>query len=63
MKIIKKNKGALATILGVATTLTSALVLIDFDAFNLKSINEWLKLLVVLLPAIGGYLSEIKTKD
>ena len=53
-------RSKLATLLGVLTTLTSALVLIDFDAFRITSVNDWIKLLVVLLPAIGGYVSEIK---
>lgn len=53
-------RSKLATLLGILTTLTSALVLIDFDAFRVTSVNDWLKLAVVLLPAIGGYVSEIK---
>ena len=59
----KSHRQKLATVLGVATSLVSALVLIDFDTINWSSVNDWLKILVAALPAIGGYLSEVKGKD
>ena len=59
----KSHRQKLATVLGVATSLVSALVLIDFDTIDWSSVNDWLKILVAALPAIGGYLSEVKGKD
>nr|WP_298655724.1 hypothetical protein [uncultured Flavobacterium sp.] len=59
----KSHRQKLATVLGVATSLVSALVLIDFDTIDWSSVNDWLKILVAALPAIGGYVSEVKGKD
>jgi len=58
----KSARNQTATILGIATSLVMALVLIDFDTINWSSVNDWLKILVVALPALGGYGSEIKGK-
>ena len=58
----KQSRSKIATLLGAATSLASALVLIDFDTLNWTSVNDWLKLLVVALPALGGFVSEVKGK-
>lgn len=54
------NKNTTATILGFVTTLVTAVEFIDFDTLNWSSINTYVKLGIVLLPAIGGYVSEVK---
>lgn len=56
----KRTRNRLATWLGFLTTLLSAAVLIDWDRMDWSSINAWLKIFVALIPAVGGYLSEIK---
>lgn len=59
----KQSRSKIATLLGAVTSLVSALVLIDFDTLNWTSVNDWLKLLVVALPALGGFVSEVKGKE
>lgn len=61
---IKDNiHSILATILGLLTSCATALVVIDFKTFDFKSVNDLLTLFVVLMPAIGGYISKIKKTD
>lgn len=48
-----------ATILGVATSLCTAYAVIDFSTFNWK--RDWFKMVVIGLPAIGGYMSKLKS--
>lgn len=59
----KTTRNNLATWAGLLTTIIQAAVLIDFDTINYRSVNDWMKILVVVAPAVGGYLSEIKTKQ
>ncbi len=56
----KANRGRMATILGVLTSLVTALALVDFDSLDYTSINTWIKILILALPAIGGTVSEVK---
>lgn len=56
----QKQRSRTATLLGVATSLVTALVLIDFDTIKWTSVNDWLKILVAALPALGGAVSEVK---
>lgn len=58
----KKTRNNLATIFGFATSLVTAMALIDFDSLDWTSINSYVKLAVTLIPAAGGYVSEIKEK-
>lgn len=58
----KKMRQQTATVLGFFTSIVTALALIDFDAMDWSSINSWVKILVVVLPAVGGYLSEVSEK-
>lgn len=58
MKKICKSK--LATFLGLLTSVATAIAVIDFNTFNFKNVNDLMKLFVIAMPAIGGYLSKIK---
>lgn len=59
----KRTRNRLATVLGFSTSLVTALEFIDFDTLDYSSFNTYVKLLVVLLPAIGGWVSEVKEKE
>lgn len=59
----KRTRNRLATVLGFATSLLTAGALIDFDTLDWGSVNTYIKLGVTLLPAIGGYLSEVKGNE
>jgi type III secretory pathway component EscS len=59
----KRKKDFAATILGLITSLVMALTLIDFNTIDFSNPNDIIKLLVVLLPAIGGKVSTIKGGD
>lgn len=59
----KRTRNRLATILGFATSIITAFELVDFDALDYSSINTYIKLLVVLLPAIGGSVSSVNQKE
>ena len=51
-----------ATILGLLTSLATAFAVIDFDNFQFNKPTDLMKLFVIGMPAIGGFLSTIKTK-
>lgn len=57
------NRNFLATFFGLITSILTALAAIDFSNFDLLQPNNWLKLIVISLPAIGGYISEIKDRN
>lgn len=59
----KKRKDLAATGLGIMTSLVMALALIDFDTIDFSKPNDIIKILVILLPAIGGKVSTIKEKQ
>jgi len=61
---IKNNLHSFAaTILGLLTSAATAMVVIDFETFDFKKPNDLMKLFVITMPAIGGYLSQIKKQD
>ena len=51
-----------ATVLGILTSIATALTFIDIDALNWHLPSTYLKLIVIILPAIGGGASEISSK-
>ena len=61
---IKKNiHSYVATLLGLLTSTATAMVVIDFEAFDFKKPNDLMKLFVITMPAIGGYVLQIKKQD
>lgn len=60
---MKINKDVLATLGGLLTSLFTALAVIDFETFDFKKPSDLMKLMVVAMPAIGGYFSKLKSKD
>lgn len=47
----------IATIGGLITSIGVAYQVIDINTFDIK--KDWFKLIILALPAIGGYLSSI----
>lgn len=60
-KFIHKYRSSIATIGGLLVSLGSAWAVIDFNTFSLQ--RDLFKLIVLSLPAVGGYLSHIDIKD
>jgi hypothetical protein len=58
----KKQNSLIATIVGLLTSVATAIVVIDFNTFNFKNPNDIMKLFVIAMPAIGGYMSQLKEK-
>ena len=58
-----KTRNYLATLLGIATSVCTAWAVVDFDALDFHNVKTYFKLIVIGLPAVGGYLSVIKDKD
>jgi hypothetical protein len=58
----KKKNSLIATIVGLLTSVATAIVVIDFNTFNFKNPNDIMKLFVIAMPAIGGYMSQLKEK-
>ena len=58
-KLRELNGALLATIFGIATSLCTAYAVLDFDALDFSMAKTWFKLVVVGLPAIGGYMSTL----
>lgn len=54
----RKAKSKTATFLGLATAICTAFAVIDFSTFDIK--KDWFKLIVIGLPAVGGYMSTLK---
>lgn len=58
---IKKNAHSwIATVIGVLVAITMAWQTVDWDTFNFK--RDWIKLLMSAIPAIGGYMTQLKKK-
>lgn len=57
---IKGLYDLISTIFGILVSLATAYAVIDFDTFNIR--RDWIKLIIIGLPAIAGYFSEIKRK-
>jgi hypothetical protein len=58
----KKQNSLIATIVGLLTSVATAIVVIDFNTFNFQNPNDIMKLFVIAMPAIGGYMSQLKEK-
>lgn len=61
----KKNKlnDNIATIMGITTSLCTAYAVLDVDALDFASVKTYFKLAIIGLPAVGGYMSTIKSKS
>ena len=46
--------------LNLALGYSFNIAVIDFNTFDIK--KDWFKLIVIGLPALGGYMSSINTK-
>ena len=55
----KLNGNALATMFGIATSICTALAVVDLDKLDYHLQSTYFKLLVLCLPAVGGYMSSI----
>tara|TARA_R110000868_G_scaffold349147_1_gene610451 strand:- start:380 stop:571 length:192 start_codon:yes stop_codon:yes gene_type:complete len=53
------NASSLATIFGIATSICTALAVVDLDTLNFSLVSTYFKLIILTLPAIGGYMSTI----
>lgn len=51
-----------ATIIGLLMALVQCVEFIDFDNFDVHSVNQWIKLILAISPAIAGYYSKLKGK-
>ena len=58
----KKKNSLIATIVGLLTSVATAIVVIDFNTFSFQNPNDLMKLFVIAMPAIGGYISQLKEK-
>lgn len=56
----KKAKSGLVTILGLLSSLATALVVIDFGTFDWHNPNDKMKIFVIAMPIIGGYFTTTK---
>ena len=59
---MKLSKGKQATILGILTSIFTALTLVDLDKLDYTLPSTWVKLLVIVLPAIGGSISSVNSR-
>lgn len=57
---MKDKHDLTATILGLLTSITTALAVVDLDALDYTLVSTYFKLAILCLPAIGGYLSTVK---
>lgn len=57
----RKLRSRLASLGGLLVSLATAYAVIDFATFDIK--KDWMKLIIVGLPAIGGFMSRIKDKE
>lgn len=52
-----------ATITGVFTSVVAAVASdLDIDSFHVESPRSWIKVLLIIFPAITGALTEFKPK-
>lgn len=64
MSKAKKNlNNYAATLLGIMTSLATAYAVLDVDALDFHSAKTYFKLAIIGLPALGGYVSTIKSKE
>lgn len=57
------NKSNQATALGLATSLFMSICFIDYSTFDFDKKSDLIKLILILIPAMGGALSTINTKE
>jgi hypothetical protein len=55
-----KARNIFATVLGLLTSACTALAVIDFETFDIHSFKDQFRVFVILMPAIGGYISKLK---
>lgn len=55
----KLNGNALATILGLFTSLCTAYAVLDIDTLDFHVFKTYFKLFVIGMPAVGGYMSTL----
>jgi len=60
MTLNKSHKNNLATLFGVMTSLSTAYAIIDFDSLNFHLPTTYIKLLIIGVPAVTGYFSQLK---
>jgi predicted tellurium resistance membrane protein TerC len=58
-KILPLDGAKLATLFGLLTTICTALAVFDIDTLDFENPKTYIKLAVVILPAIGGYMSTL----
>lgn len=51
-----------ATIMGLLMAIITTTTFIDFDNFNVYSINQWREVIIAVSPAIAGYWTKFKGK-
>lgn len=56
----QKQNSVIATVIGLLTSVATAIVVIDFNTFDFKNPNDLMKLFVIAMPAVGGYMSQLK---
>lgn len=54
-----KNSSWLATVLGLLTSTCTAWVAVDWTVFDFHDKNNWVKLFVLALPALSGFVSKV----
>ena len=57
------NNNNKATLLGILTSVVMATAVLDWDTLDWNLPSTYFKVLVLALPALGGTVSTIKTKD
>ncbi|MES2379744.1 MAG: hypothetical protein V4538_01795 [Bacteroidota bacterium] len=61
MKRVNNWQSKLASMLGMATAIANAWITIDWENFDIQ--KAWPKLLLSAIIALGGWKSQIKTKQ
>lgn len=56
------NNNNKATLLGILTSVILAVSVLDWDSLDFTLPSTYIKILAIVLPAIGGSISTIKPK-
>ncbi len=59
----KKSRDVKATIMGIMTSICTAWAALDLDNMDFHNPKLYFKLLIIAMPAVGGFLSEIKKPE
>lgn len=51
-----------ATIMGLLMAIITTTTFIDFDNFDVKSVNQWRDLIIAISPAVAGFYTKLKGK-